>query len=131
MHETNVVEACQEIMEYSYEKCYTTFQEALTEYPDSTWVDENCEIRDPEQLERFINPGRFYDYFEDISQFMKLIIIPFLVQISLKLKKDFNSVEHTIENEDDGRLEIELSQDTNDIILHVSNVLNFVKKLNF
>ena len=60
MHETNVVEACQEIMDYSYEKCYTSFQEALAEYPDPTWIDENCEIRDPEQLERVINPGKFF-----------------------------------------------------------------------
>ena len=62
MHETNVVEACQEIMDYSYEKCYTYFQEALAEYPDPTWIDENCEIRDPEQLERVINPGKFFRY---------------------------------------------------------------------
>ena len=65
------------------------YHESKELYPDDTWVDDACNIRDPEQLERMINED-FTD--DDVD-----------------------------ENEENGRVEIELSEATNDIVLHVRN----------
>ena len=68
------------------------YHESKELYPDDTWVDDSCNIRNPEQIERMINE----DFTDDDAD----------------------------ENEENGRIEIELSDATNDIVLHVRIILN-------